>query len=198
MKCEDEKLRHWFSEGKCSTVRETSWQVPFLAPAAEGVTEAALQGVNMVTHAEVPGCGMNTHGRSLRDPTLAAAHSPQLRKTLWISESWSKGKTKEPKLPEHKDGECTVLLPLHFRNSVWGCASWQTEQNPCAMVTDKWFRIQDTDWFSHSWHVISLPFCSSPAQQHTLSVEKKSRCFSHFSVWIKKYLPWNDRWNTPE
>lgn len=159
--------------------RETSWQVPYLAPAAEWLTWSGVRGVNVVTHTQIPGYAMTYMAAPCRIPPRQQLTSHSWEKPYGFLSHETRGKPGNQKPQEYKDGECIVLLPLHFRKSVWGCESWQTEQNPCAVVpakvwADKWFSIQDMNWFSHSWHIISLPFCSSPAKHHTLSGEKKS------------------------
>lgn len=48
--------------------RETSWQVPYLAPAAEWLTWSGVRGVTVVTHTQIPGYAMTYMAAPCRIP----------------------------------------------------------------------------------------------------------------------------------
>lgn len=101
-----------------------------------------------------------------------------------------KNQTKLPQTHRHcRGGGDTPLQKACLRQQTltdW-TAAWCDAGTPKAWA-DKWFGTQDwvmaLNWFTHSWHRIPLLFCSSSAERHTLSVEKKQAVdrFSRFPV----------------
>lgn len=186
--------------------RGTSWQVPYFSPAAEWLTWSSLQGVNMVTHTEILGYAMTYMAVPCRIPPSSSSQATAEKNLtdFWDMEQGENQGTKNPRNIMMRSIQCCCFLCTSGNLSEAVKAgrlsrilvpwSWQK----CELINDSAFKT----WIdSHTPDTLFHCHFAPPQPNSTLWVVKRnrqSRCFSHFSVWIKKCLPWNDWWNTPE
>lgn len=183
-------------------VREKTWQVPYLAPAAGWLTWSRSPGVNMVTHTEIPAHGM-TYMTYMAVPYRIL---PWQQLTI---HTWEKPHgflrnqgTKKPKNIRMRSVQCCCLCTSRSLSEAVKAGRLSRILVPrsgkkCELINDSAFKT----WIdSHTPDTLFHCHFAPPQPSSTLGVSKRngrSRCFSHFSAWIKKCLPWNDRWNTP-
>lgn len=175
--------------------RETSWQIPHLAPAAEWLTwSSSPKCKHGYTHRD-PWLWHDIHSCSLQDPTLAAAHNPQLRKNLmdfWVMKQGENQGTKETRNIRMGSVQCCCLCISGSLSEAVKAGRLSRilvlwSQQKCELINDSAFET----WIdSHTPDTLFHCHFSSPQPCSTLWVSKRNRDVFHiFLCGLKNVCP---------
>lgn len=205
MRSEDEKLRQWFSEGKCSMVRgKQAGRFHTWLQLQNDSPEAAPEGVNMGTHTETP-LVMARHPWLLPVGSHPGSRSQSTAEKnltyFWVMKQGENQGTKKPRNIRMGSAQCCCLCTSGSLSEAVKAGRrsrilvlWSRQK--CELINDSAFKT----WIdSHTPDTLFHCHFAPPQPCSTPWVLKRNRDVFHiFSVWIKKCLPWNDQSNTPE